>query len=302
MKVAIVLNRTAGTLRGLDADAVGRDLETIFRERGHAVSLDVGSGKGAVAAIERLCGKGEIDALIVGGGDGTVSAAAGAATGTGIALGILPAGTMNLVAKALAIPADLKAAAEALAEGVRDKIDVGQVNGRTFLHLVSIGIQPRVVAEREKLGYGSRLGKMIGGVRAFVRLMSRPRRYALSINADGVTLDRVVTAAVVSNNPLGAGHLPHAERLDGGILGVYLTEARGWSALARVAAAVATGQATESPLVESRTSEAVRIRLRERRPTLVTVDGELLHLSGILEIESVPGALTVLRPKAEEKA
>ena len=107
-----------------------------------------------------------------------------------------------------------------------------------------------MVAEREKLTYRSRYGKMLGSARAFARVLRNPRRFFVSIETDGKTVVRRTAGVVVSNNPLGKGHMPYADTLDKGVLGLYVTTARGWAELVRVTAAAAFGAAEESPLVE----------------------------------------------------
>ena len=63
---------------------------------------------------------------MVGGGDGTLSCAAGLVAGTGLPLGILPLGTLNHFAKDLAIPLDLEKAAGVIAAGHVRRVDVGE--------------------------------------------------------------------------------------------------------------------------------------------------------------------------------
>ena len=67
---------------------------------------------------------------MVGGGDGTISFAAAAAARCGKTLGILPLGTMNLFARSLGMPLEMRAAAEAIAAGEKVAVDIGEVNGR----------------------------------------------------------------------------------------------------------------------------------------------------------------------------
>src|SRR2546428_637863 len=69
------------------------------------------------------------DAVVAAGGDGTISAVAGALVGSDVPLGILPTGTLNHFARDLAIPADLGRAAQIIAAGNVRAIDVGEVNG-----------------------------------------------------------------------------------------------------------------------------------------------------------------------------
>ena len=88
--------------------------------------------------------------LIVGGGDGTISAAAGALAGTGTALGILPLGTLNHFARDLGIPLDLDEAALTIARGKERRVDVAEMNGRTFINNSAVGLYPLMVIDRER--------------------------------------------------------------------------------------------------------------------------------------------------------
>ena len=100
------------------------------------------------------------DVVLAGGGDGTVSAAAAALMGKKKALAILPAGTMNLFARGLGIPLSLDAAVEAFADGEVRPVDMASANGRPFVHQFSIGMHAKMVGVRDKMEFGSRLGKM----------------------------------------------------------------------------------------------------------------------------------------------
>ena len=214
MKITLILNRDAGTLRTLDARAVSEELAGIFRAEGHDVSVVVATGEDAVAAIKKAAKAEGTGAIVVGGGDGTISAAAAIAAESGTTLGILPLGTMNFFARSLGVPAEMKAAAVALAKGEVAVVDIARVNGRPFVHTLSLGLHPKMVEEREKLAYSSRYGKILGSVRAFVRVLRGPRRFFVSIETDGKTVVRRTAGVVVSNNPLGKGHIPYADRLD----------------------------------------------------------------------------------------
>jgi diacylglycerol kinase family enzyme len=299
MKIALVLNGDAGALRTLDAAKTGEELGEILRARRQRVSVEVAAGKAAIEAIRRAFKVQTVDAVVVGGGDGTVSAAAGIAAGSDIALGVLPLGTMNFFAKSLAVPLDMKAAAEALAAGEIATADIATVNGRTFVHALALGLHPRMIAEREKLDYNSRYGKMLGSARAFLRVIRNPRRFGVSIRTDGKTVDRRVAGVVISNNPFGEGHMPYADRLDAGVLGLYLTTAESLPDLARVTAAAAFGKAEASPLIENLTTTTAEIRLGRHKSVPITLDGELVHLPGPLKVEIVAGGLKVLRPRPE---
>jgi YegS/Rv2252/BmrU family lipid kinase len=297
MKLALILNSEAGTLRTLDARAVADELADIFREAGHDVTIKVTAGPGVEAAIRD--GAREAEAIVVGGGDGTIASAAAIAAETGVALGVLPLGTMNFFARSLDIPADMKEAAKALATGEVRSVDIARVNERSFIHTLALGLHPTMVAEREKLSYGSRIGKMLGSARAFVRVLRHPRRFEVAIEGGGESLHHRTAGVVVSNNPLGKGHMPYPDRLDTGLLGVYVTTARGWMQLTRVTAAAAIGAAEDHPLVAYLTAPCITITLGRHAYVPTTLDGELVRLGGPLKVEIVAGGLKVLAPKAK---
>lgn len=300
MKISLILNRDAGTLRTLDADKTGEELATIFRDAGHAVTVRVAAGSEAIAAIRAAAGS--ADAIVVGGGDGTIAAAASIAAEAGVALGVLPLGTMNFFARSLAIPADMKEAATALAAGEIRAVDIASVNDRYFIHTLALGLHPAMVKEREKLRYGSRIGKMIGSIRAFLRVVRHPRRFFVVIENEGATIERRTAGVVISNNPLGRGHMPYADRLDGGQLGVYVTTARGILQLSQVIAAAAFGAAEESPLVAFVSTGSAIVRLGRHESVPTTLDGELVRLQGPLRVKIVKDGLKALAPTANKVA
>lgn len=301
MKIALVLNRDAGTLRTLDAEKAGEEIAAIFREAGHDVTTHVAAGGDAIAAI-RKAAAGGAEAIVVGGGDGTIAAAASIAAEAGVALGVLPLGTMNFFARSLGIPPEMKAAAAVLASGEVRAVDIATVNGRSFIHTLALGLHPTMVEEREKLTYGSRIGKMIGSVRAFLRVVRHPRRFFVAIENEGATIEQRTAGVVISNNPLGKGHMPYADKLDEGVLGVYVTTARGVFQLARVTAAAAFGAAEDSPLVAHVSTPSATVRLGRHVSVPTTLDGELVRLKGPLEVKIVAGGLKVLAPRISQAA
>lgn len=297
MKIVIVLNRNAGTLRTLDADQAGKELAEIFRAAGHEASVRVAAGRDTIHTIREVARSGAADAVIVGGGDGTISAAAGIAAETGVALGVLPLGTMNFFARTLAIPTDMKGAAEALATAEVKHADIARVNHHWFVHALSLGLHPMMVEEREKLSYGSRYGKMWGSVRAFLKVLRHPHRFHVSVATEGGKAEHRTAGLVISNNPIGKGHLPYADRVDQGVLGVYVTTARGWVQLLRVVLSAAFGGVANHPLVRHLTTHTASVRLDRHNSVPTTLDGELVHITGPLNVEVVPKGLKVLKPK-----
>ena len=92
---------------------------------------------------------GEVDAIVVGGGDGSVRTVASVLAGTSVPLGIIPLGTLNHFAKDLGLPLAVEAAA-CIAAGRARMVDLAEVNGETFINNSSIGIYPYMVIDRER--------------------------------------------------------------------------------------------------------------------------------------------------------
>jgi diacylglycerol kinase family enzyme len=297
----VLLNSGAGVLRD-DGDAVVSRIEQALRAAGHDAEVAIASGGELKGRLEERLARGRPDAVIVGGGDGTVSAMAGALCETGIAMGILPLGTMNLFARSLGMPVDLDAALQALAGARTRNVDLGEVNGRIFTHHVSMGLQPRLVAIREKADYGSRAGKILATFRALLATMRRPPRLQVRVTLENDTFDVETPALVVSNNLFGPDHLPYADVLDQGVLGIYICTSNHPTDLAQVTIEALLGSWHARDRVKTLTARSMTVerRSRRRRRIVATVDGELVTFEGAIEMAIRPGCLTVLAPEPGE--
>jgi diacylglycerol kinase family enzyme len=295
MRVALLLNRGAGTLRSLDADSAAAAVADCFRRRGHEVDVEISSGEAIIDAITRASKSEAYDALVVGGGDGTVSAAAAAAAASRLALGVLPLGTMNLFARSLGIPLELEAAAAALAQAEIAAVDIGVVNGRYFIHHVTLGLHPRMIRERERFAYASRWGKILAAVRAWWLVLRHPPRLTAQLRLDEQVLQRRTASILVSNNPVGDGHLPYADDLHQGRLGVYVTTSRRVPDLLRLFFHMLLGDVSDNPFLDHWRAKRAEIDLPERSVP-VSIDGELIRLETPLCIELHRGGLKVLQP------
>lgn len=299
LRYLVLINRGAGTVRSIGADAVVALVSEGLEPHG-AVDVRLAEGGEIGPLVDVALAQQSADVIVVGGGDGTVASVAAKLLGRDVALAVLPLGTMNMVSKAAGFTQSLPAAIAEIAAGEVRAVDAGQVNGRVFLHQVSFGIQPRVVRIREKIGYRSRLTKILSGIAAMTAVLSRPRAVRMVGEVGGKLMPFKVPALMISNNPYRADKPRLPERLDGGLLGIYLVKARRWPDYGRLVIRALRGTWKDDAMVE--VMEAADIRLRARRKgsdakVLASVDGELVYLASPIEIASLPQALKLVMPR-----
>ena len=296
----IVFNSNAGTALTLGLTAEG------LHEQFVAAGLDATIDADAETAFADRIGAalaGEAEVIVAAGGDGTVTALAEAMVDTKKTLAVLPLGTANLLARDLGVPLDLAQAIAAMPAMVETRIDVGEVNGRIFLHNVTVGTVPGIAAGREQIRGRNDPAALIGFARYFFRRLARARRIALEIAPEeGDNRVGRVQAVVVANNTYDQGFAKifTRKRLDRGTLGLYtLKHLTGFDAI-RLSARMVIGRWRDDEALSIEHVSAVTIR--SKRPTVMAmVDGEIESLSVPLKFRIRPLALSVLAPAAVEE-
>ena len=297
MRVAAILNRNGGTLKTTDVGAFSDRLAELFEGAGHDFTCHAIQSDELSATLQQIAETPEIDAIVAGGGDGTVSAAAAMCWKAGKTLGVLPAGTMNLFARSLGIPLDINEAAEALATGKTSASDIATANGRAFVHQYSVGLHPSMVRARNAYTYRSRIGKMLASVRAALDTLPRRKTFDTEITADGQGRQERLSVLAISNNPFGEGHLPYADRLDSGTLGVYTAGKLGPRQALQLASDLVLGSWSENSDLVCQAHRQVSVRFSRYSPSAkCLIDGELLPLAPEVTVEIHPKALRVLVP------
>ena len=206
-------------------------LASTFERRGIEAELRFVEGD-QIAAIAKQAladaAQGAVDAIVVGGGDGTIRTVATVFAGSGIAIGVLPLGTLNHFAKDLGIPADIAAAVDVIAAGHVRLVDLGSVNDAFFVNNSSVGMYPNMVIDRELRQNRGRLGKWSAMTLAFFRAIRRFRFRRLTIRAEGVTTPYRTPLLFVGNNEYDMNFLSLGKRkqLDVGKLYVYVARSQ----------------------------------------------------------------------------
>jgi diacylglycerol kinase family enzyme len=292
-KVFVILNARAGTLLDRDPAEVKRQVETALRGPGREVEVMLAQGRAITRNIAQAA-KGGYDTLIVGGGDGSASCAAQHLANTPIALGVLPLGTLNLLARDLGMPTDPAEALAALADAHPQPIDLATLNGRFFHSISGLGFFSQMARAREEArDLPTRLLRLGA---AALRAFNRTGRLQIEFDVDGRRRSMDAYAVLVTCNRFG-GTDWRRSALDGGTLEIHVAEDEG--ALARLKAGfeVLTGSWRTDPAIHSYTAQTLRIASPRRR-VFVATDGELARERVPLNYALAPRALTVLTPPA----
>ncbi|THF52519.1 diacylglycerol/lipid kinase family protein [Allorhizobium terrae] len=299
MKIKAVFNKDGGTFRTTDMDAYCQRAMQVFRSAGHDVTCVAVPGREIVDAMQSAADEG-YDALVAGGGDGTISTAAGIAWRAGLPLGVVPAGTMNLFARSLKLPLDIWQVLEVLATAEVQSVDIASVNGQPYVHQFSAGMHARMVRLRNRMNFASRLGKIRASASAALSVMFKPPHFEVDFDmkGDGRSEKREVSAISVCNNPIGSNPLFFADDLTTGQLGVYLAAPLDTVGVAGLAIDIVRGRLTENQSVMAAETKSVRLHFpKHKKGVVCVVDGELLHMPRDVEIKIHPGELKVLAPQ-----
>ena len=295
MAVIILLNTASGS--GSAAEAA-TTIERLFGAAGREVRVELVESGDRLRSLARDAAREHPEAVVAGGGDGTISTVAEELAGTGIPLGVLPLGTLNHFAKDLGIPLDLEGAAGVILGGVTTRVDVGEVSGHVFLNNSSIGVYPRLLRLRERYRERGR-SKWIAAFWAMLAVLRRHSFMAVRIVADGETIVRRTPFVFVGNNAYRMEGLSAGSRdsLTGGRLAVYIMNAGGRRSLLWLAWSVLIGRARR--IEELETLSVLEAQVETRRAKLqVALDGEVLEERDPLTYRVRPAALTVFTPTA----
>jgi diacylglycerol kinase family enzyme len=290
----IIFNPNAGT--ALTTGITTTVISDLFAKAGLNFDIDDDDGEPLEGRIKRAL-EGPADVVVAGGGDGTVLAVAEALLGSDKLLAILPLGTLNGLARDLQLPLDVPTAIQQLDTLEPRAIDVGEVNGRTFLHNVIIGLVPSIGVGREKVR-GSGIGGKIKFTLFMLRRLARARKIALALRLNGtdVRVERMQTLVVVNNSyDQWFGRFMARRRLDRGRLTAYLIHNLRVRDAIRLAFEMVVGTWGSDRVIEYEKVQQLTVMSKKRR-LMVSMDGDVLTLDTPLNFAVHPKSLTVLAP------
>lgn len=295
--VKIIISARAGLG---DNNNVCESLVPIFNQSQLDVSISLAHNGADVIKLAREAASGPYEVIVAAGGDGTVNSVAAAVVDHDKILGVLPLGTLNHFARDLKIPTDLRAAAQTIVAGHTTEVDIGEVNNRIFLNNSSLGLYPIIVRERQKrerLGFRKWPAFFWATIQAF-------RRYPflnVQLAVNEKLLNRRTPFVFVGNNEYAMDlfNVGVRERLDRGVLTIYLTHRATRLKLLKLALRALTGGLRNDKDFLEVFSNELKIQTHRKR-LRVAFDGEVEVMQTPLQYRVRTRALRVIVPESAE--
>jgi len=272
-------------------------LNTVFRGAGIDWDVFITKDAGDAERLAREAAKAGVDAVVVYGGDGTVTEAAAGLVGTEVPLAILPGGTANAIALALGIPTDLEAAAALLAsdELALRQVDMGRIGDKHFLIAVGIGI-PGELAENADREAKDRLG-FLAYAFSSIQAVRTVEAVQYTITVDGEQRQtQGVTCLIANGGNFGIPGLNLEQMIDmgDGLLDVLVIRRADVQAIVSLAASVVRQDESIAPLEHWR-GRKIEVVAEPRQA--IQADGEVLE-PGPITAHLLPSAVRFVVPPA----
>jgi len=294
----VLINRGGGAL--MRDPALSGRVEEALKAAGFDPEIELIEG-GDCAVRARALAERNDPLIIVGGGDGTVSAAASALAGTDTRLGIIPLGTLNHFARDLGIPASLDEAARLIAQGPVRTVDVGEVNGRMFINNSAIGLYPLMVVDRDSQQRRLGRSKWLAMIVAAARTLARFNRRRLTLTVNDERRGRVDTPLLfVGNNDyrLDLAAPGRRDSLEDGRLSVFVTRKKTRRGFVAAVLRALLGRSRDDDMVQIEGVERLRVSASSGQ-LAVSLDGEVVRSQPPLDYRIRRKALRVIAPPME---
>jgi diacylglycerol kinase family enzyme len=230
------------------------------------------------------------DRVVLSGGDGTINAMLPALVASSACIGILPLGTLNLLARDLGFAGDLEADVKMLVTGEPVPVDVLEIDKRLAHTKFGVGLSVTMAEERSAMRRQITFSKLLSFAAAVVRTAWRWKPLEVTLTIDGIDKTFRVAALVATNNSF-AGSPPKRHSLSDGILELALVGAGPLKERLMLLASLWTGDWRKITGLTLLQTTAVTIRHRNRSHFKASLDGELRSFENPVSLKIIPKAV-----------
>ena len=229
------------------------------------------SGDGDQAKIRKLVQEEQFDAVLIGGGDGTIKMVVEAVLESKHTVGIIPLGSANGLATSLGI-SNLDAAIEAIIDSKEINMDAIKINGELSLHLSDFGFNASLIKKFEDGGERGMLSYFKSSVAQLFDV--KPYRFELVVD-EKVEQIEAKMLVIANGNRYGTGALINpVGQINDGLFEIIALDPAGLDDLVRISIALFRGNLNEMESVK--TWQASKAEIRNLDGADFQIDGELL--------------------------
>lgn len=247
-------------------------------------------GKGHAFEIAKNAAEQDYDIVVAIGGDGTVNETASGLVNSETALGIMPNGSGNGLARGLGIPISIRRAAKLITTGKIRTIDVGQIGAQHFFVIAGLGLDAMIGKRFEEGRMRGPAPYYVAGVREFFRY-HEPQ---YEIKFEGQTIrTRALLVAIANTKQYGNNAIiaPNA-RPDDGLLDLAIIEPTSFASVVYYLPSLFTGRIDRAPF--TRIYRATKFQIYREFPAPYTLDGEVFEGKNLISVTMLPKALQVI--------
>lgn len=298
LKTYVVHNPVSGQA---EAETVREQILQVMQQHQIPYEIYETTGKEKLHEVVKAAIDRGFEQFIAVGGDGTISGVASGLVNTGLPLVILPAGTVNALARELEIPIGVENATDWwVTHPQRRVIDVIQIGDRYFLLNVSIGVSAGIMkdAKREEI---NRFG-VLAFIRQALKRKSELPAYRFQVSIDGVVTYMRATELFIANSGtllgLKALQLDPKADLDTGKMSICYARLRSLFDYVRIALKLIAAPTDEKNELNCRDARR-EVRIHSNQPVPVQGDGEQVGTTPVT-IKLVPRSLHLIVPGGQE--
>jgi YegS/Rv2252/BmrU family lipid kinase len=194
--------------QGKNPEQLSVQITNHLKEYGFNPEIHLTKSSEDATGFAKLCVKNHVGMVIAAGGDGTINAVVNGLASSNVVFGIIPIGTVNLLATELDIPSDIRSACQLLVEGNVRTIDLGMINEHYFASLASVGFHAYVMKKTKP-----QMKKMLGALAFIFSAMQIITSYpfrSIRIKIDHETGERKGYLLVIGNGKFFSADMPVA--------------------------------------------------------------------------------------------
>lgn len=285
LKILFVLNPVSGGKKKIDWEPLIRNY---FKERSHNIEFFVLSGSGDESSLKYWFEKFQPDRVVAVGGDGTISLVAKQLLGSGIAMGILPAGSANGMAKELDVPQVPETAIDIIVNGKIKCCDVIRINEKDIcFHLADFGLNARLIKYFDE----SPLRGMWGYARMVLKVVWYKKLVEAKITTGEKEIQTRAYMIVIANaSKYGTGAVINPDgKIDDGKFEIVIMRKFSLAQLFKMFLSYKNFNPKKVEVIQ-----ATKVSINTKKPTHFQVDGEFKGKIDKVKAEIIPSSLNML--------